>query len=89
MRVLPQAHEVRRVVKRVFEQLGIDDHQLSDVNETILIDDGSYRGRSYQVDGFFAMWLVDAGLVQFYDADGNMLRTVNLFTETEPERMAA
>jgi hypothetical protein len=33
--------------------------------------------------------MIDVGLVQFYDADGNMLRTVNLFEEIEPQRMAA
>jgi hypothetical protein len=29
------------------------------------------------------------GLVQFYDTAGNMLRTVNVFEEIEPQRMAA
>lgn len=89
MRVLPQAQEVRRLVQHVFDQLGIDDAEASDVNETILINDGAYRGRSYQIDGYFAMWLIDAGLLQFYDDDGNMLRTVKLFSEKEPEKMAA
>ena len=35
------------------------------------------------------MWLVDVGLVQFYDEQGNMLRTINLLLELEPQRMAA
>ena len=29
------------------------------------------------------------GIVQFYDAEGNMLLTVNLLEELEPQRMAA
>jgi hypothetical protein len=36
-----------------------------------------------------AMWLVEVGIVQFYDAEGNILQTVNLFEEREPQRMAA
>ena len=36
-----------------------------------------------------AMWLLEIGIVQFYDADGNMLLTVNLLEELEPQRMAA
>ncbi|HEV3339692.1 MAG TPA: hypothetical protein VG125_05030 [Pirellulales bacterium] len=89
MRVLPLAHEVRQIVRETFYDLGIDDDVVDDMNETILIDDGTYRGRSYQTEGYFAMWLVEAGLVQFYDDDGNMVCTVNLFNETEPQRMAA
>ena len=36
-----------------------------------------------------AMWLIDVGLVHFYDADGYMLRTINLFEEARPLKMAA
>ena len=32
---------------------------------------------------------VDVGVLQFYDADGEMLQTVNLFTELQPQRAAA
>jgi hypothetical protein len=35
-----------------------------------------------------ATWLVEVGIVQFYDARGNMLRTVNLFEELQPPRLA-
>lgn len=89
MRVLPCAHEVRQVVRQTFADLGIADDLVDDLNEIILINDGKYRGRSYQTEGYFAMWLIDAGLIQFYDDDGNMLATVNLFNEIEPQRMAA
>jgi len=37
----------------------------------------------------FAMWLIDVGVLQFYDAGGEMLQTVNLFTELQPQRVAA
>jgi len=41
------------------------------------------------VTDMFAMWLIDVGVLQFYDADGEMLHTVNLFTELLPQRAAA
>lgn len=89
MRVLPCAQEVRQVVRQTFADIGVADDLVDDLNETILINDGTYRGRSYQTEGYFAMWLVEAGLVQFYDDDGDMVCTVSLFNEIEPQRMAA
>lgn len=35
------------------------------------------------------MWLIGVGIVQFYDAEGTMLRTVNLLQEQRERRMAA
>lgn len=89
MRVIPQADEVRRLVVRTFEDFGAEEEMLGDLNETILIDDGRYRGRSYRAEEWLAMWLVEIGLLQFYDAQGNMLRSINLFEEWKPQRMAA
>ena len=67
--------------KAIFSSLGLD--------ETILVDDGRYAARTYKADGYMAMWLLQIGIVQFYDAEGNMLLTVNLLEELEPQRMAA
>ncbi len=89
MRVAPQPAEIRQLVTQILTRLGSSAPDLADLNETILLDDGRYRARSYRVDGFMAMWLVEVGIVQFYDADGNILQTVNLFEEREPQRMAA
>ena len=36
-----------------------------------------------------AMWLMGIGIVQFYDADGNMLATMNLLEEAVPQQMVA
>ena len=89
MRVEPEPHEVRRLVIQTFEDLGADVPGLFDLEETLLIDGGKYAARSYRVEGYMAMWLVEVGIVQFYDAGGNMLTTVNLFQELEPLPMAA
>ena len=59
------------------------------LDEAILIDDGRCAARSYKVDGYMVMWLVEIGVLQFYNEEDNMLQTVNLFEELEPHRMAA
>lgn len=89
MRMDPLPQEVRELVVRTFEYFDVVIEDPWDVDETILIDDGRYTARSYEIDGYMAMWLLDIGIVQFYDAEGNMLHTVNLLEEFEPQRMAA
>ena len=89
MRMDPHPYEVRKLVAQVFESFDVEIPSLADIDETILIDDGRYAARSYKVDGYLAMWLVEIGIVQFYDGEGNMLQTVNLLEELEPHRMAA
>ena len=89
MTVEPDPHNVRRLVIQVFEELGAAMPTLFDLEETILVDDGKYAARSYRVQDYMAMWLLGVGIVQFYDAEGNMLATVNLFQDLEPKKMAA
>lgn len=89
MRASVQAHHVRRLVVETFEELATQPRDPGDLEENILIHEGRYAARSYRTDRLMAMWLIDVGLVQFYDADGNMLRTINLFEELEPAKMAA
>jgi hypothetical protein len=59
------------------------------LDETILIDRGRCVARSYRTDGYLAMWLLEVGIVQFYNAEGDMLLTVNLFESFRGQRMAA
>jgi hypothetical protein len=89
MRFSPEAAEVRAIVRRVFMELGVGDAALCDLAETILVDEGRAQARSYRIENLMAMWLIDIGIVQFYDDEGNMLRRTNLLAEIEPRRMAA
>ena len=70
MTVLPTADQIRTIVHRTFLELDVDEDALHDVDERIMLDEGRYIARSYRVDDFLAMWMIDVGLVQFYDADG-------------------
>jgi hypothetical protein len=89
MRTDPLPHEVRELVVRTFQDFGVPVFSALQLDETILVDRGRYAARTYKAEGYMAMWLLEIGIVQFYDADGNMLMTVNLFEELEPQRMAA
>ncbi len=60
-----------------------------EIEETILIDQSRYVARSYRAEGYLAMWLVAVGLVQFYNQNGRMLASINLFESLRPQRLAA
>ena len=89
MRCTPDTVEVRELVLRTFDEFQTAQTHREEFSETILIEDGCYLARSYRQDGLLAMWLIQDGVLQFYDAEGNMLRTVNLFEELHPKKMAA
>jgi len=89
MTVTPDADQIRTIVFRTFLELDVAEESLDDLDERIMLDSGRYVARSYRVEDLLAMWMIDVGLVQFYDSEGNMLRTVNVFEEIEPQRMAA
>ena len=89
MTIAPQPDEVRQLVMRMFGELGIHVRNLVDLHETLLVTEGRYVARSYRAGGFSAMWLLRAGIVQFYDSQGTMLRTVNLLKRLRPHPMAA
>jgi hypothetical protein len=89
MTLSPDADQIRTIVFRTFLELDVAEESLDDLDERIMLDSGRYVARSYRVEDLLAMWMIDVGLVQFYDSQGNMLRTVNVFEEIEPQRMAA
>ena len=89
MTITPDAADVRDIVERAFSELSGAPLEPYALAETILIRDGRYRGRSYRARDLMAMWFAELGLVQFYDAEGNMLRTINLLEDLEPSRRAA
>jgi hypothetical protein len=89
MRTDPHPEDVRELVRQTLEQLGAMPDDPGDLDETILIDRGRYMARSYRTEGYMAMWLIDVGIVQFYNEAGDMLATINLFETLLPQRMAA
>lgn len=89
MTIAPRADEVRRLVARNFRDLGVPVFNLADLHETVLVERRRCIARTYRAGPLMAMWMLDVGLVQFYDDEGNMLRTVNLFEQARTDRAAA
>lgn len=89
MTTTPGPQQVREIVSHAFEDLGVDVGDSPDLGETLLLHDGHYFARSYRGGGLMAMWFVENGFIQFYDAEGQMLRTVNLDQDSRQQRKAA
>ncbi len=90
MLVSPNTTEVRWIVDETLKRFFcITEDDLEDLIETPMIEDGRCIARSYRVSTFLAMWLVDIGILQFYDESGHMLRRTNLLAEVEPRAAAA
>ena len=82
----PRMYEPRHAAAVEAEDI---DPALAEIDESILIDEGRCMARSYRTPGYMAMWLVAAGILQFYDEEGRMLATIDLFASLRPQRMAA
>ncbi len=89
MTINPQPRYVRRIVAQTLRELGATVRSSSDMEETILGDESDHGSRSYRVGGYLASWLVEAGVVQFYDAEGHMLRAINLLEQSQGVTSAA
>jgi len=89
MTVTLDASEIRDLVRENFVVFGATPADLADLSETLLIQGGRYYGRSFRTESLLAMWMPDVGVLQFYAADGAMLRTINLLNTRPPARQAA
>lgn len=89
MRAMPDPVLVKEIVQRVFRELGARLRKTLEMSETLRIDRGQFFARSYRAAGLLATWLLDLGLVHFYDSRGNRIRTINLGQELPGRRMAA
>lgn len=86
---MARSEEVARAVVAAMVELGAELRGAAGLDETILIDSGKYVARSYRAGGFLAMWLIEPGVVQFYDAQGNLVRTLSVRAGGAPRRAAA
>ncbi len=88
MASLPTAEQVRQLVRRVLAQLGATPEELAALQEHLLFQQGRCYARSYRTPRYWATWLREVELVQFYDQQGRMLRTISLLPPA-PVRRAA
>lgn len=76
---------VRELVIRTFRAYGASEAEMAGMQDTHLIRDGHYCGRSFRTATHMAMWM--GTFVQFYDSQGEMLGAVSL--AQEPRRKVA
>jgi hypothetical protein len=81
--------QLREAVRATFAQLGVEEREFAALRESLAINEGRYVGRIYRAGGLMAMWLADLNLVQFYGADGEMLRTFEICQGQHVTRHAA
>ena len=74
---------IHDVVKDALAELGI---ATSSLWRSILIRDVRYEGERYHFDGGHALWLPETNLVEIYDDNGGLLKTVGVDV---PEQRAA
>lgn len=85
----PRPEDVRQLVTEIFASQGVQLGPRHALNEHVRIDRGRCVARTYRAGGLMAMWFVDYGLLQCYDAQGAMLRAINLLQALQERRQAA
>jgi len=88
----PSPAEVRRLVLRRFETLSGILLAAEEICETVRLSTFGSPGRRYQAVNLLADWLQDEGVLRFFDAAGELIDSINLWTHTSPPsrlRMAA
>lgn len=87
MTAMPYPWEVRKIVLRTFLEFGARRPSL--LKEAVLADRGRCTARTYQLEGWTAVWHVQEGVLRFYDRQKRFLRRVNLLEHIVPQRVAA
>ncbi len=87
MTVQLSSREIRRLVTRTFLELGAASASLFQMQESSSAKEGG--ARVYRTDALRAVWMVHRGVIRFEDADGNVLRTINLLEKMIPQAIAA
>ena len=77
---------VREMVIRTFRGCGASDADIAGMQDTHLIRDGHYCGRSFRTPQLMAMWI--GNFVQFYDAEGGLLGCITLVNEGRRKQAA-
>ncbi|MCG8587199.1 MAG: hypothetical protein MI757_21040 [Pirellulales bacterium] len=81
--------EIRQLVLVTLSRLRSVVTAAADIEEVLLIQDGTYMGRSYRTDDYMAMWMPSIELIQFYDEEGNLAHSINLTTPPADQLQAA
>jgi hypothetical protein len=78
---------VRRLVVDALSQLRRDDRR--DPREIILVRDGVYCGRRFEVTGGHAVWSFDDDQLEVFRPDGSVFSVIEHVSAGEPARRKA
>jgi hypothetical protein len=87
MRPQGQTEQVRCLVRSLFVELGAG--ATEPARETILIRDGHYCGRRFELDGLAAVWFAEEGQVKMYGRDGRVMKVCSASELAPAQRGAA
>jgi hypothetical protein len=76
----------RQLVHRTLAEMGIVDPGLC--NESVLIDGGYCVGRRFSFESVGAVWMEADAKIDFYDADGKLLKTISSEEQVELKKAA-
>ena len=78
---------VRRLIGEVFAQLRLGDG--SAPREMLLIRDGVYCGRRFEVQGGHAIWSFEEDQLKLFRSDGSVLRVMERISANQPSMRKA
>lgn len=81
--------EIRDLVVQTFDRFGLNPAQLAGLEDSVLLYNGRYFGRSFRAGGYQAVWLADVHLISIYDPQGALVRTLDLRYESDAEATKA
>jgi hypothetical protein len=70
-----QTEAVSELVVKGFTDLGASSPQST--SRSLLLREGHYAGQRFSCDGFQAVWWLGGDAVEFYDASGRLLKSLN------------
>ncbi len=74
-----QAKAVYELVASGFAELGTSDPRR--INRSVLLKNLRYAGQTFRCEQWRALWLAGGESVEFYDAEGKLVKTLTLVTE--------
>jgi hypothetical protein len=83
----PQVEAVYALTSAGFAELGLPDPNR--LHRTFLLRDMQYAGQRFDCDGWQAIWLLGSDSIDFYDEEGNLVKTLPLDGDKTLARDAA
>jgi hypothetical protein len=88
MHCAPVASDVRQLVVSAFLHLGMSEG--AEPRETVLIRDGLYCARRFDVESGHAIWFMEEEQIKLFRADGRLVHVIEpIVTPTMLTRQAA